>query len=69
MKGFLNTLTCRLIEKNYLKHKLWHSTEIKKSHHVENPSAGGKQVFDSFEKVISNYMFCFNMYGYLIGEL
>jgi hypothetical protein len=55
MTGFLNKLTRHLTEKNYIKHKLWYSTEIKKSCHVEKPSAGGKQVFDTFEKVISYY--------------
>lgn len=51
MTGFLNKLTQRLAEKGYLKHKLWHSAEIKKLNHTERPSVGGRQQFDKFEKV------------------
>jgi len=53
MRGFLSKLTQRLIEKDYLKHRLWHSAEIKKFNHIERPSVGGRQQFDNFEKVSS----------------
>ncbi|KAL0135020.1 hypothetical protein V8B55DRAFT_1556564 [Mucor lusitanicus] len=56
MRGFLNKLTQRLIEKGYLKHKLWHSAEIKKLNHAERPSVGGRQQFDNFDKCFCAFL-------------
>ncbi|GAN06532.1 DNA polymerase beta [Mucor ambiguus] len=57
MRGFLNKLTQRLIEKDYLKHKLWHSTDIKNLAHAERPSSvGGRQQFDNFEKCFCAFL-------------
>ncbi|CAO3652141.1 unnamed protein product [Mucor fragilis] len=56
MIGFLNKLTQRLAERGYLKHKLWHSTEIRKLNHKERPSVGGRQQFDNFEKCFCAFL-------------
>ncbi|KAL7312998.1 hypothetical protein PS15m_008700 [Mucor circinelloides] len=56
MRGFLSKLTQRLIEKNYLKHKLWHFAETKRSNHMERPSVGGRQQFDNFEKCFCAFL-------------
>ncbi|EPB90105.1 hypothetical protein HMPREF1544_03081 [Mucor circinelloides 1006PhL] len=56
MRGFLSKLTQRLIEKDYLKHRLWHSAEIKKFNHIERPSVGGRQQFDNFEKCFCAFL-------------
>jgi hypothetical protein len=59
VSGLLEKITTRLIEKNYLKHKLWQSSEVKKLK-TKAPSVkvSGKQIFDGFEKVhkIANFI-------------
>jgi hypothetical protein len=56
MSGILDKLTERLINKGYLKHKLWHSAEVvnvkRPIPSSERPSER-KHVFDNFEKVIN----------------
>lgn len=55
VSGLLDKLTTRLIQKNYLKQKLWHSSEVKKAKTVKVPGVkvSNKQIFDGFEKVWS----------------
>lgn len=51
--GLLDKLTTQLIQKNHLKHRLWHSSEVKKSKRQKVPGVrvSSKQIFDGFEKV------------------
>lgn len=50
--GILEKLTEILINKGYLKRKLWHSSEVKVRKQPSEKSTGRtKQAFDNFEKV------------------
>lgn len=53
MQGLLNKLLNILTEQGYIKHKLWHSSELtdRKQRNTSTKLVGSRQKFDDFEKV------------------